>query len=847
MEKDKLISQNKVAAFILEINEPYRILDFDQGLCLMSEYTPRELSGGVTTLDKLFKEDFDKIISSINYQLSISNMINFQSKLKTKTGKMVTTLCSGQTFSLNDGREVIQCILTDITNLETAASQTQQAKTDLEIFANTVPSGVSKHLLDNNLSLIWANNYFFNMCGYTERTYKEKYGRNTLSIILSQDLATVIDALADLTEDKQSTIVNYRIKCANDEIRWVNAVFARAGEKAEGFPVVNIVMSDITNLKIAEMKAAVEEQKYHIISDISEELPYEYDIATDTIKFADKFNHIFEGKSIIQNPADNMTKSGLVAYESKDTVRELFSLAKMGTEYHSTEFKLNTKNGGYQWYFSVFSTIYDDEEKPIRVIGLLRNIHAQKLEQQNLIEKAETDLMTGLLNKVTTENRIKTSLRDLDGNSNDVLMLVDIDDFKNINDTYGHLMGDEVIISIANTLKRYSGDYGFAGRLGGDEFCLYLSNILDMNVAFEKAKFILSDISKLYPGSANSPKVTLSIGISPTNEQIPLDTLIEHADTALYQVKLSGKNSYYCYQEDMVRVQYKNDRRKNEDNNLINEVLSTLFTNSNTYSSIEKALNLIGTAYEIDKISIFEYGFDKNFVDCTHQWCADGVANDMAKKQHTPAAIFEELNAMGTSGITYFSDTSVIKLNFPNLNPYYEGVRKLIQSEIRLNGKIIGFIAFYSMSTKTDWSSDKISGFNILFKILAEAICTKQAQNTLSFLREDTIQIFNIVQTPMIIIDKDTYDIVYCNDISHEYYPNIAIGAKCYRCISDESSPCSDCPLYKNNKTSYISRYNKYIKDNVDIYYTPVKWNIGSNTFVMSVSPHSALALGDGG
>ena len=142
MERDKLISQNKVAAFILEINEPYRILDFDQGLCLMSEYTPRELSGGFTTLDKLFRGDFDKIISSINYQLSISNMINFQSKLKTKTGKTVATLCSGQTFSLNDGREVIQCILTDITNLENAASQTKQAKTDLEIIANTVPSGV---------------------------------------------------------------------------------------------------------------------------------------------------------------------------------------------------------------------------------------------------------------------------------------------------------------------------------------------------------------------------------------------------------------------------------------------------------------------------------------------------------------------------------------------------------------------------------------------------------------------------------------------------------------------------------------------------------------------------------
>ena len=71
------------------------------------------------------------------------------------------------------------------------------------------------------------------------------------------------------------------------------------------------------------------------------------------------------------------------------------------------------------------------------------------MEQQKLLQKAETDLMTGLLNKATTENKIKSHLRNLDGNIYNVLMLVDIDDFKKINDTYGHLKGDEVITNIA--------------------------------------------------------------------------------------------------------------------------------------------------------------------------------------------------------------------------------------------------------------------------------------------------------------------------------------------------------------------------------------------------------------
>lgn len=833
-------NENVVATCVLDTAAPYKILDFDQGLCIMTGYSPRELSSKINTLDKLlYVEDFSEAIKSINYQLSISNLISFQNRIVTKTGEVLTILCNGQAFSLNDGRDVLQCVFTDITHLETAASETEKAKTDLEIFANTVPSGLSKHLLDNNLSLTWANNYFYNMCGYTQEAYREKFGRSMLSLILSEDLATVIDALADLKEENKSQIVNFRIKCADDSIKWVNAVFASSGETVENFPVINIVLSDITSLKEAEMKAALEEQKYLIISDISEELPYEYDIATDTIKFADKFNHIFEGNSVIEKPAINMLLSGLASSDSKSAIEELFYLAKIGTEYHASEFKLNTKNGGYQWYFTSFSTIYNELEEPVRAIGLLRNIHTQKVEQQKLIEKSETDQMTGLLNKVTAENKIKSALRELNGNTYNVFMLVDIDDFKNINDTFGHLAGDDVIITIAQIIKESAGEYGFGGRLGGDEFCLFLSNVLDMKLAIEKAEHILDRIRKQYPGTDDSPKVTLSIGIASTNEQLPMTVLMENADTALYQVKLNGKNGYYCYEEHMERAQYVNDRDAQLPKSTINEIMSTLFTGSNTYTCIERSLKLIGASYPIDKICIYEYGFNRNFVDCTHQWCAEGIKNDITRKQHTPSTSFEEINSMGNDGFAYSSDTSLLKLNSSSMNPSLDGIRKLVQSEITSNGKIIGYICFYIMDVNKNWSSEILSTFKLLFKLLAEAICTKQSQKAIDFLRDDTARAFDIVQSPMIIIDKDTYDVVYCNDISHDYYPEVSVGSKCYMCISQKNSPCDDCPMYKSSgKPLTIVKHNKTFDENLDAKFIPIKWSMGKNTFLMSVAAH---------
>ena len=180
MASSNFVNGNDVATFVLETDAPYNILDFDQGLCTMTGYSPRELSKKICTLDNLlYVEDFTEVIASMNYQLSISNLISIQHRIVTKSGTVLTVLCNGQAFSLNDGRDVLQCVFTDITNLENAANETVRAKTDLEIFANTVPSGVSKHLLDNNLSLLWANNFFYDMCGYSEHDYKEKFGKST--------------------------------------------------------------------------------------------------------------------------------------------------------------------------------------------------------------------------------------------------------------------------------------------------------------------------------------------------------------------------------------------------------------------------------------------------------------------------------------------------------------------------------------------------------------------------------------------------------------------------------------------------------------------------------------------
>ncbi len=545
----------------LGIKHPFRLVNFSVGLVTLTGYPAAVFKHSLNTLEKLiYARDVSKTLADISAQLDISNTVSTKTRITTMSGDVLSVVMSGQVLADDAGRENLHLVLSDITQLEAAAIESEQAKSDLDVFANTVPSGLSKHLLDNKLTLLWANKYFYKICGYTEMEFKKRFGHNSLAFILSTDLALVINALADLSEEEEPRNIYFRIRDKLGDIRWINASLARSGESRHGTPILNMVMTDITSLKIAEQRAQLAEQKYTIISDISEELPYEYDIENNVITFAEKFTSIFGAYPIIKHPARRLVQTGLVSEDTKDALYELFRAARSGGR-HATELKLKTVDSGYQWYFTIFSTIYNEERQPVSVVGLLRNIHAQKLEQQRLTSRAESDLMTGLLNKATTESRVSERLSALNGTSLDAFLLIDIDDFKTINDTHGHGVGDKVILDLAEILKKSMRGYDLAGRVGGDEFCLYLADLPDINIACQRAELLNNELLYLYPPEGNL-HVTLSIGVVALEHAMSYRELLNASDIAMYRTKSTGKNGFTLFREDMARTNYVNPREE---------------------------------------------------------------------------------------------------------------------------------------------------------------------------------------------------------------------------------------------------------------------------------------------
>ena len=159
----------------------------------------------------------------------------------------------------------------------------------------------------------------------------------------------------------------------------------------------------------------------------------------------------------------------------------------------------------------------------------------------------DTDPMTGLLNKSASQRKIDELCREKQG----VLMMIDLDSFKLVNDIYGHGMGDKILIRFSELIKEVIRSSDLTGRMGGDEFIAFCQNVNDESIIAAKTKYLNEKLlasAKEYMGEDMSIPLGTSIGtVFAPNEGTDFQTLYQKADEALYKVKQNGKHGYAFY------------------------------------------------------------------------------------------------------------------------------------------------------------------------------------------------------------------------------------------------------------------------------------------------------------
>ena len=315
----------------------------------------------------------------------------------------------------------------------------------------------------------------------------------------------------------------------------------RTVQRESGIVRIYAVVTDISEEVRERRESAWQNERYRMLSELTHTISFDYNSESDTVLlYIDRTGNGMEAQMI---PAYletlSSTREGVVHPDSMDTVRAMFERARAGTKNEIIEYRADYYGSGYQWYRANLFVAHD-EGGAWHLVGLIENIQAER----ELRVLAEHDAITGLSNNASTRSLIDAALSDPHVCAHSVCAVVDIDNFKNVNDTFGHLRGDELLQQVGSVLSSSCREYDVVGRVGGDEFVVFLKNI-NLEVAVRKLAHMKRSVARIAlvgnPGKSLRP--TLSIGATPTHAGDAFyRDVFARADEALYQAKHAGKN-----------------------------------------------------------------------------------------------------------------------------------------------------------------------------------------------------------------------------------------------------------------------------------------------------------------
>lgn len=295
---------------------------------------------------------------------------------------------------------------------------------------------------------------------------------------------------------------------------------------------------------------SMSEELHRTISDISDNMLFEWDFHKETMYVSDNFKEKFDIDPSEAQLANGKFLDKIMTEDYAEIYkRDISTLLKNRTG-HSGEYQMTTKNGSLLWFSIRALCVTDRLGEPLRVIGVVTDIDSEKKLELQLSERASYDFLSQLYNRSTFERELKSEI-ERSAHANVAVLFIDVDDFKFINDRFGHSVGDEVIKYVAGCIKQRVKGSGFAGRFGGDEFVLCIT---DPKQIEEIESLSLDLIDELYEGYhselANvSINVKASIGIAFFPEHgDDSNKVVAAADEAMYFVKKNGKANYHIYQ-----------------------------------------------------------------------------------------------------------------------------------------------------------------------------------------------------------------------------------------------------------------------------------------------------------
>ncbi len=435
---------------------------------------------------------------------------------------------------------------------------------------NSLPGGVAKIRLDDRLTILEVNDYFFEMFGKTT-------GAGFFSSIYSIDRKIAQREFDKMIQQHSRFKMELRMLDAREEIMWIH-LEGNEFSIENGIPVCLFVMIDITNY--IEMRLQLEEvkEKYHkniagsnhrilvydnnhdhfeFIDEAADEqyyksIPFQYHVKDDKIVFSEAIKNQIGMKICYENFKQWLLQSNVVFQGDMNILKNIYNQCMIDNISIKAQLRFLTINGSYEWFEIHCNPLWDENKKQcLKIVGTLVNINALRQMQSEATtwrERARRDPLTGLYNRAIFREKVLALLEE---DTKGALIFMDVDYFKKVNDTLGHAIGDDVLLTVAKRLKgffRESEDV--IARYGGDEFIVFLKNVCTEQDLKKKLQQLLEVFREKYQRGDTSWNITGSVGAAfYPQDASDYQMLLEKADTALYVSKNKGRDRFTLYSD----------------------------------------------------------------------------------------------------------------------------------------------------------------------------------------------------------------------------------------------------------------------------------------------------------
>lgn len=354
-------------------------------------------------------------------------------------------------------------------------------------------------------------------------------------------------SIISLDYNNWKTVVIFK---ANEIGGIVHSLFCYTVVSSFGLVIAILVISIAVTLYLLRWNKKIDRdtERYLLLEEFSDTVLFDYDKVKDIIRFTPNAQQLFDVQELTHRGfLEHLEQFPNIHSTDYAAIKEILTCQSL-EEKGEVRIRLrHPSDGHFYWYLAQYKYMHS-QGRIVSIIGKIVNIDEQQKYEEALIKQTMRDGLTDLYNKSASEYLVHQCLEE---DKTGMLFMIDIDDFKKINDTHGHPEGDYTLQFVSRCLKRIFRSYDIIGRIGGDELLVYMRKINSSSLVHKKMQTFWKQMCE--HSKQNAMLLTVSVGIvSYPDDGQSFEELYKKADQLMYNAKLNGKQSY-CFEGQIYR------------------------------------------------------------------------------------------------------------------------------------------------------------------------------------------------------------------------------------------------------------------------------------------------------